>query len=146
MNSPPHNSLDSTDSNKSSVRVLEDTDGLVFARASNGCLWLCDANTLSPMENNQNVIKNNENNTKADLMTMSTPPHLLSAALENSEDGQPLLPKRYYNHRNSSALQKEREERVRKIREAQEVERRKRFEEQRARDHDKFIQVEERRK
>ena len=58
-----------------------------------------DANTLSPMENNQNVIKNNENNTKADLMTMSTPPHLLSAALENSEDGQPLLPKRYYNHR-----------------------------------------------
>ena len=40
-NSPPHNSLDSTDSNKSSVRVLEDTDGLVFARASNGCLWLC---------------------------------------------------------------------------------------------------------
>ena len=58
-----------------------------------------DANTLSPMENNHNVIKNNENNTKADLMTMSTPPHLLSAALENPEDGQPLLPKRYYNHR-----------------------------------------------
>ena len=51
------------------------------------------------MENNHNVIKNNENNTKADLMTMSTPPHLLSAALENSEDGQPLLQKRYYNHR-----------------------------------------------
>ena len=40
-NSPPHNSLDSTDSNRSSVRVLEDTEGLVFARASNGCLWLC---------------------------------------------------------------------------------------------------------
>merc|ERR1712195_367019 len=98
------------------------------------------------MENNQNVIKNNENNennTKADLMTMSTPPHILSAALETSENGQPLLPKRYYNHRNSSALQKEREERVRKIRE---VDRRKRFEEQRARDHDKFIQVEERRR
>merc|ERR1712008_265405 len=85
-NSPPHNSLDSTDSNKSSARVQDDTDGLVFARASNGCLWLCDANTLSPMENNQNVITNNENNTKADLMTMSTPPHLLSAALETSED------------------------------------------------------------
>ena len=33
-----------------------------------------------------------------------------------------------------------------KFRELQEVERRKRFEEQRARDHDKFIQVEERRK
>lgn len=143
--------------------------------SSNGAeqthIYQGDANTLSPMENNHNVIKNNENNTKADLMTMSTPPHLLSAALENSEDGQPLLQKRYYNHRNSSALQKEREERVRKIREAQEeernkkieelkshaaqqqkfrelqeVERRKRFEEQRARDHDKFIQVEERRK
>merc|ERR1712008_278644 len=163
-NSPPHNSLDSTDSNKSSARVQDDTDGLVFARASNGCLWLCDANTLSPMENNQNI-------TKADLMTMSTPPHLLSAALETSEDGQPLLPKRYFNHRNSSALQKEREERVRKIREAQEeernkkidelkshaaqqqkfreiqeVERRKRFEDQRARDSEKFIQVEERRR
>jgi hypothetical protein len=40
-NSPPHNSLDSTDSNRSSVRVLEDIEGLVFARASNGCLWLC---------------------------------------------------------------------------------------------------------
>ena len=40
-NSPPHNSLDSTDSNKSSARVQDDTDGLVFARASNGCLWLC---------------------------------------------------------------------------------------------------------
>ena len=40
-NSPPHNSLDSTDSNRSSVRVLEDTEGLVFARASNGCSWLC---------------------------------------------------------------------------------------------------------
>merc|ERR1711997_187763 len=102
-NSPPHNSLDSTDSNKSSARVQDDTDGLVFARASNGCLWLCDANTLSPMESNQHVIKNNENNTKADLMTMSTPPHLLSAALENSEDGQPLLPKRYYNHRNQAS-------------------------------------------
>ena len=33
-----------------------------------------------------------------------------------------------------------------KFRELQEVERRKRFEEQRARDHDKFIQVEERRR
>jgi type IV secretory pathway component VirB8 len=33
-----------------------------------------------------------------------------------------------------------------KFREIQEVERRKRFEEQRARDHDKFIQVEERRR
>ena len=40
-NTPPHNSLDSTDSNRSSVRVLEDSEGLVFARASNGCLWLC---------------------------------------------------------------------------------------------------------
>merc|ERR1712008_90048 len=171
-NSPPHNSLDSTDSNKSSARVQDDTDGLVFARASNGCLWLCDANTLSPMESNQHVIKNNDNvNTKADLMTMSTPPHLLSTALSTSEDGQPLPPKRYYNHRNTSAQQKEREERVRKIREAQDeerkkkvdelkshaaqqqkyreiqdFERRKRVEESRARDHDKFQQVEERRR
>jgi len=130
-----------------------------------------DANTLSPMESNHNVIKNNDNNTKADLMTMSTPPHLLSAALETSEDGQPLPNRRYYNHRNASAVQKEREERVRKIREQQEeerrkkveelkshaahqqkfreiqeLERRKRVEEQRARDHDKFQQVEERRR
>ena len=45
-NSPPHNSLDSTDSNRSSVRVLEDTEGLVFARASNGCLWLCKCSPL----------------------------------------------------------------------------------------------------
>jgi len=130
-----------------------------------------DANTLSPMETNHHVIKNNDNNTKADLMTMSTPPHLLSAALGTSEDGQPLPPRRYYNHRNASAMQKEREERVRKIREQQEderkkkveelknhaaqqqkfreiqeLERRKRVEEQRARDHDKFQQVEERRR
>jgi len=183
-NSPPHNSLDSTDSNRSSVRVLEDTEGLVFARASNGCLWLCDANTLSPMEN-RHVIKSNETSpTKADLMTMSTPPHLLSVALE--EDSRPQ--RRYYNHRNQTsdlwytfgdgdeeedtlALQKEREERVRKIREIQEeerkkkieelkqhaiqqqkfreqqeVDRKKRMDELRARENDKFAQVEERRR
>ena len=63
-----------------------------------------DANTLSPMESNQHVIKNNDNNTKADLMTMSTPPHLLSTALSTSEDGQPLPPKRYYNHRSKYIL------------------------------------------
>ena len=62
-------------------------------------LFSGDANTLSPMETNHHVIKNNDNNTKADLMTMSTPPHLLSAALGTSEDGQPLPPRRYYNHR-----------------------------------------------
>jgi len=96
-NSPPHNSLDSTDSNRSSVRVLEDTEGLVFARASNGCLWLCDANTLSPMEN-RHVIKSNETSpTKADLMTMSTPPHLLSVALEEGLESRPQ--RRFYNHR-----------------------------------------------
>ncbi len=38
----PHNSLDSTDSAKS-LRLLEDSDGLRMARASEGCktLWLC---------------------------------------------------------------------------------------------------------
>lgn len=129
-----------------------------------------DANTLSPMESNHHVIKNNEN-TKADLMTMSTPPHLLSVALGSTEDGDNRPPRRYYNHRNSSATQREREERVRKMREMQEEERKKkieelkqhaiqqqkfreqqeferkrRMEEARAREHDKFIQVEERRK
>merc|ERR1711913_182777 len=63
-----------------------------------------DANTLSPMETNHHVIKNNDNNTKADLMTMSTPPHLLSAALGTVEDDeQPLPPRRYYNHRNQAS-------------------------------------------
>ncbi len=39
----PHNSLDSTDSAKS-LRLLEDSDGLRMARASEGCktLWLCE--------------------------------------------------------------------------------------------------------
>merc|ERR1712223_2165781 len=154
-----------------------------------------DANnsTLSPMDENNHVIERND---KADLMTMSTPPHLLSAALmgngSSPEDGMmdPTKPRRIqYNHRNQTsdlwytfgdgdvdpedaiALQKEREERVRRVRELQEeerrkklgelrhhamqqqkfreqqeIERRKRLEEQRARDHDKFVQVEERRK
>merc|ERR1712223_1540990 len=154
-----------------------------------------DANnsTLSPMDENNHVIERND---KADLMTMSTPPHLLSAALmgngSSPEDGMmdPTKPRRIqYNHRNQTsdlwytfgdgdvdpedaiALQKEREERVRRVRELQEeerrkkleelrhhamqqqkfreqqeTERRKRLEEQRARDHDKFVQVEERRK
>merc|ERR1712223_1974578 len=136
-----------------------------------------DANnsTLSPMDENNHVIERND---KADLMTMSTPPHLLSAALmgngSSPEDGMmdPTKPRRIqYNHRNAIALQKEREERVRRVRELQEeerrkkleelrhhamqqqkfreqqeIERRKRLEEQRARDHDKFVQVEERRK
>ena len=45
---------------------------------------------------NRHVIKSNETSpTKADLMTMSTPPHLLSVALE--EDSRPQ--RRYYNHR-----------------------------------------------
>ena len=42
----PHksSSLDSnrsTDSNRSSVRLADDTEGLIFTRACNGCLWLC---------------------------------------------------------------------------------------------------------
>merc|ERR1712062_960597 len=56
-----------------------------------------DANTLSPMEN-RHVIKSNETSpTKADLMTMSTPPHLLSVALEEGLESRPQ--RRYYNHR-----------------------------------------------
>lgn len=41
-NVSPHNSLDSSDSSKS-LKLLEDSDGLRLARASNGCktLWLC---------------------------------------------------------------------------------------------------------
>ena len=58
------------------------------------------------METNSNrhVIKNNDMHTKADLMTMSTPPHLLSTALANDvandagdEESRP--PRKYYNHR-----------------------------------------------
>ena len=37
----PHNSLESNDSNKSSVRLLDDTEGLIITRACKGCLWLC---------------------------------------------------------------------------------------------------------
>ena len=61
-----------------------------------------DANTLSPMEN-RHVIKSNETSpTKADLMTMSTPPHLLSVALQEG-DGTPQ--RRYYNHRSKFDIQ-----------------------------------------
>lgn len=53
-NYPPHNSLDSTDSNRSSVhRVLEDVEGLVFARASKGCLWLCKIFSKPPVKADQ---------------------------------------------------------------------------------------------
>merc|ERR1712226_402792 len=61
-----------------------------------------DANnsTLSPMDENNHVIETND---KADLMTMSTPPHLLSAVLmENGslEDGDTKPRRIQYNHRN----------------------------------------------
>ena len=47
---------------------------------------------------NRHVIKSNETSpTKADLMTMSTPPHLLSVALEEGLESRPQ--RRYYNHR-----------------------------------------------
>ena len=41
-NGSPHNSMDSTDSNRS-LKLCDDTEGLRLARASNGCktLWLC---------------------------------------------------------------------------------------------------------
>ena len=43
----PHNSLDSTDSNKS-VRLADDKEGLKIVRASDGCktLWLCKTEFL----------------------------------------------------------------------------------------------------
>ena len=41
-NGPPHSSLDSTDSNRS-VRLADDTEGLIITRACNGCLWLCES-------------------------------------------------------------------------------------------------------
>ena len=37
----PHHSLESDDSNRSSVRLLDDTEGLIITRACKGCLWLC---------------------------------------------------------------------------------------------------------
>lgn len=47
---------------------------------------------------NRHVIKSNETSpTKADLMTMSTPPHLLSVALEEGLESRPQ--RRFYNHR-----------------------------------------------
>ena len=64
-------------------------------------LFLGDANnsTLSPMDENNHVIERND---KADLMTMSTPPHLLSAALMGNgspEDGDTKPRRIQYNHR-----------------------------------------------
>lgn len=38
---PSTSSLDSNDSNRSSVRLVDDTEGLIITRACNGCLWLC---------------------------------------------------------------------------------------------------------
>ena len=57
-----------------------------------------DANnsTLSPMENHHVI----ENNDKADLMTMSTPPHLLSAALgAGLEEGENKTKRIHNNYR-----------------------------------------------
>merc|ERR1712083_625034 len=59
-------------------------------------------------------------------MTMSTPPHLLSAALgAGLEEGENKTKRIHNNYRNAIALQKEREERVRRVREHQEEERKK---------------------
>ena len=64
-----------------------------------------DANnsTLSPMENHHVI----ENNDKADLMTMSTPPHLLSAALgAGLEEGENKTKRIHNNYRSKFFCQK----------------------------------------
>ncbi|XP_059084305.1 inner centromere protein B-like isoform X5 [Tigriopus californicus] len=49
----PHNSLDSSDSNRS-LRLADDSEGLRLARASNGCrtLWLCEAGLIGQTSSN----------------------------------------------------------------------------------------------
>jgi len=204
----PHNSLDSSDSGKS-LKLMEDSDGLLLARASDDCktFWLSETSNMNgvgdmPLSMSQSLsgVHNTaeaDNMTNimsqsmqvpgidgdaGDIMTKSTS----SLNLQAKQRGRSAQGNRNQTSQNwfmfeeadssegradSAAKEKEREEKVRrmrefqedeknrkieelklhaqsakKFREQQEIERRNRIESTRAKDMDRRLQVEERRR
>merc|ERR1719370_1050277 len=130
----PHNSLDSSDSGKS-VKLAEDSDGFLLARASDHCktFWLSETSNMtgvgeqSPslsqdmpamMTQSMCIPSGSPMTAAPDIMTSST------SSLQGSRKSSGLR-----NRAESAAREKEREERVRRIRDAQEEERRRKLEE-----------------
>ena len=75
--------------NRSSVRVLEDTEGLVFARASNGCLWLCKSGFSSASKESRSALETLHLKSHD---TLSVPQHHLTSANEKAPNGNGRLP------------------------------------------------------
>merc|ERR1719370_2004335 len=130
----PHNSLDSSDSGKS-VKLAEDTDGFLLARASDHCktFWLSETSNMtgvgeqSPslsqdmpamMTQSMCIPSGSPMTAAPDIMTSST------SSLQGSRKSSGLR-----SRAESAAREKEREERVRRIRDAQEEERRRKLDE-----------------
>merc|ERR1719370_2364057 len=130
----PHNSLDSSDSGKS-VKLAEDSDGFLLARASDHCktFWLSETSNMtgvgeqSPslsqdmpamMTQSMCIPSGSPMSAAPDIMTSST------SSLQGLRKSSGLR-----SRAESAAREKEREERVRRIRDAQEEERRRKLEE-----------------
>jgi len=130
----PHNSLDSSDSGKS-VKLAEDNDGFLLARASDHCktFWLSETSNMtgvgeqSPslsqdmpamMTQSMCIPSGSPMSAAPDIMTSST------SSLQGLRKSSGLR-----SRAESAAREKEREERVRRIRDAQEEERRRKLEE-----------------
>merc|ERR1719370_2461925 len=130
----PHNSLDSSDSGKS-VKLAEDTDGFLLARASDHCktFWLSETSNMTGVgEQSPNLSQD-----MPAMMTqsmcipsgspMSAAPDIMTSSIPSLQGLRKSSGLR--NRAESAAREKEREERVRRIRDAQEEERRRKLEE-----------------
>ncbi|XP_071746877.1 uncharacterized protein [Lepeophtheirus salmonis] len=149
----PHHSLDSSETNRS-LRLLEDIEGFRLARASDGCrtLWLCDATSdgsnVTPLPPQVESSLPSPAHPKS---SSGTPPHpsLSSSTLDKADQmlksTESLSSKKGVSLRNQtseawflfddedsegrSECNREREDRVKRIRELQESDRRRKLEE-----------------
>eukprot|EP00096_Caligus_rogercresseyi_P015701 TRINITY_DN816_c0_g1_i2.p1 TRINITY_DN816_c0_g1~~TRINITY_DN816_c0_g1_i2.p1 ORF type:complete len:907 (-),score=305.39 TRINITY_DN816_c0_g1_i2:1183-3903(-) len=103
-----------------SLRLLEDIEGYRLARASDGCgtLWLCDATSEAPTHGPESS-------------QPPPPPSLLNSSPDKSmqRSTESLSSKKSFSQRSRSECNREREERVKRIREQQETDRRRKLEE-----------------
>ncbi|XP_071746879.1 uncharacterized protein [Lepeophtheirus salmonis] len=133
----PHHSLDSSETNRS-LRLLEDIEGFRLARASDGCrtLWLCDATSdgsnVTPLPPQVESSLPSPAHPKS---SSGTPPHpsLSSSTLDKADQmlksTESLSSKKGVSLRSRSECNREREDRVKRIRELQESDRRRKLEE-----------------
>ncbi|XP_071746885.1 uncharacterized protein [Lepeophtheirus salmonis] len=137
VNSIAPNFLNSSETNRS-LRLLEDIEGFRLARASDGCrtLWLCDATSdgsnVTPLPPQVESSLPSPAHPKS---SSGTPPHpsLSSSTLDKADQmlksTESLSSKKGVSLRSRSECNREREDRVKRIRELQESDRRRKLEE-----------------